>query len=145
MTEPIQFLSADQVLAIHERCIAEHGGASALRDRGLLESAVAMPSAQFGGQFLHAGLAAMAAAYFFHLCKNHPFVDGNKRVAVATAEVFILVNDQKLAATDAQLETLTMGVAEGSVSKEAATKFFQQHVIRERPKAKKKKSPQKKK
>lgn len=145
MTLAIQFLSVDQVLAIHERCIAEHGGSCELRDRGLLESAVAMPSAQFGGQFLHVGLARMAAAYFFHLCKNHPFVDGNKRVAVATAEVFILVNGQKLAATNAQLESLTMGVADGSISKDGATEFFQQHMIRERPKATHKKSSRKKK
>jgi len=124
----IEFLSVDQVLRIHQRGIEEHGGSPGLRDRNLLESAVATPMAQFGGQFLHDGIAAMAAAYLFHLCKNHPFVDGNKRVSVATAETFILVNGGKLAATDAELERLTLGVADGSISKSAATAFFEERV-----------------
>ena len=111
-----KFLSVDELLAIHQRGIAEHGGSPELHDRGLLESAAAMPFAQFGGQYLHHGLPAMAAAYLFHLCKNHPFVDGNKRVAVAAAEVFVLLNDHELQATDSQLEELTLGVADGSIS-----------------------------
>ena len=145
MNEPIQFLSVDQILAIHERGIAEHGGSLELRDRGLLESAAAMPAAQFGGQFLHDGLAAMAAAYLFHLCKNHPFLDGNKRVAVATAEVFVQLNGHELAATNSQLEALTLGVADSSISKDEATAFFKKHVRRERPQKSKRKAPRRRK
>jgi death-on-curing protein len=124
------FLTVDQVIEIHRRGIEEHGGSGELRDRGLLESAVAMPAAQFGGQFLHDGLPAMAAAYLFHLCKNHPFVDGNKRVAVTVAEVFIELNEHRLVATDKQLESLTLGVADSSISKLEATQFFKSHVKR---------------
>lgn len=128
MNDPLAFLSVEQLLEIHRRGIEEHGGSPELRDRGLLESAAAMPKAQFGGQFLHQGLPAMAAAYLFHLCKNHPFVDGNKRVSVAAVEIFILVNDHKLVASDDELEELTLGVADGSISKDEAIAFFRKHV-----------------
>jgi len=79
----------------------------------------------------------MAAAYLFHLCKNHPFVDGNKRVAVAAAETFVLLNDHELQATNSQLEKLTLGVADSSISKDELTGFFNKHVRRERPKGRK--------
>jgi death-on-curing protein len=129
MNEPV-FLTVEQVIDLHRRGIEQHGGSLELRDRGLLESAVAMPAAQFGGEFLHDGLAAMAAAYLFHLCKNHPFVDGNKRVAVTAAEVFIELNGRRLIATDKELEKLTLGVADSSISKQDATRFFETHVKR---------------
>lgn len=124
MTAPVRYLSVDAVLAIHRRVIAEFGGDPALRDRGLLESAVAMPHAAFGGADLHDGLAAKAAAYHFHLCANHPFVDGNKRVAVAAAEVFLAVNGWTTAASDDDLEALTMGVASGRLDKDDVTAFY---------------------
>ena len=128
MSHPPIFLTVDQVLEIHARMVREFGGDDSLRDHGLLESAVRMPRATFDGRLLHADVAAMAAASLFHLCKNHPFVDGNKRAALATAEVFLLVNDCALSAQDAAVEELTMGVASGSVSKQQVTAFFQDHV-----------------
>lgn len=95
-----------------------------LRDRGLLESAVAMPYSTFAGEFLHVSLAEKAAAYHYHLCANHPFVDGNKRVAVTAAEVFLLSNGSELTASDDDLEEMTLGVAGGRLSKEAVVAFF---------------------
>ena len=92
----VAFFSTDDLLCIHARMIQEFGGSPGLRDRGLLESACAMPSASFGGQLLHDGLPAMAAAYLFHLCKNHPFVDGNKRVAFGAMEVFLMLNGHEV-------------------------------------------------
>ena len=123
----IGFLSVDQVLAIHERVLREFGGADRLRDRGLLESAVAMPTASFGGQFLHEGIPAMAAAYLFHLCRNHAFVDGNKRTALASAIEFLYANRFRLSASRNEVEALTLGVADSSVSKERATEFIRDH------------------
>jgi len=122
------FLDVDVVLTIHQRMIQEFGGGSGLRDSGLLESAVAMPSAVFGGQFLHDDLASMTGAYLFHLCKNHPFVDGNKRVALATAITFLLFNDYELTCAKPDAEQLTLGVADGSISKDEAIAFFRKHV-----------------
>ncbi len=127
--QPIIFLSVDVVIQIHQRVIAEFGGDPGLRDRGLLESAVAMPRAAFAGSFLHTDMAEKAAAYHFHLCANHPFIDGNKRVAVAASEVFLLVNGFELGAGDDDLVEMTMEVASGRLSKEQVVEFFVQHVV----------------
>ena len=121
-------MNVETVLVIHRRMVAEFGGDDGVRDRGLLESAVAMPRQQFGGRYLHAGLAEQAAAYLFHICRNHAFVDGNKRTALATAEFFILLNGAGLNASDDELVDLTLGVADGSVDKEAVTTFFTEHI-----------------
>jgi len=104
--------------------IGEFGGEPGVREPGLLESAVMMPAARYGGRFLHDGVPAMAAAYLYHVCMNHAFVDGNKRTALATAEVFLALNDMRLAATDAELEELLLGVAAGRISKESVVAFF---------------------
>lgn len=124
----VVFLSVAEVLRIHRRMIADFGGDDGLRDRGLLESAVAMPHAMFDGAFLHVDLPTMAAAYHFHLCANHPFVDGNKRVAVAAAEIFLLANGAALDATDDELEDLTLGVANAVLGKDDVITFFQAHT-----------------
>ena len=125
---PIAFLSVDDVLAIHRRVIEEFGGDTGLRDRGLLESAVAMPHSTFGGQDLHLGLARKAAAYHFHLCANHPFVDGNKRVAVTASEVFLVINGHELSATNDEIGELTLGVAGGELSKDQVIEFFEKFL-----------------
>lgn len=128
MTKESAFLTVDTVLVIHRRMIEEFGGDDGLRDRGLLESAVAMPRQQFGGDYLHPGLAEQAAAHLYHLCCNHAFLDGNKRTALAAAEFFILFNQAQLHATNDELVEVTLGVADGSVHKEALTAFFREHV-----------------
>ncbi len=123
----IRFLTVSELMVVHERVIAAHGGSPGIRDRGLLESAAAVPASQFAGEYLHAGVTAMAAAYLFHLCKNHPFLDGNERVALAAADVFLELNHTTFEATDEELECLTLGVADGSISKEQSTDFFRAH------------------
>ena len=122
------FLTIDNVLDIHRRVVFEFGGSREVRDFGLLESAVAMPGAGFGQKFLHKSLAAMAAAYLFHICRNHPFVDGNKRTAAVCAELFLLLNNRQLRASGPDLEKLVMGIAEGSISKQETVAFFRSHV-----------------
>ena len=132
MTLPV-FLSLDDVVKIHHRMIDEFGGDPSLRDAGLLESAISMPSAQFDGEFLHGNVPTMAAAYLFHICRNHAFVDGNKRTALASEEVFLLLNDYELTASNDALEELTMGVADGSISKEQVVTFFLSHTSVSKP------------
>ena len=88
----VRYLSVDAVLAIHEEVLSAHGGGTGLRDRGLLESAVAAPQASFGGEPLISDPVEIAAAYLFYLCSNHPFVDGNKRVGLASCLVFLEIN-----------------------------------------------------
>lgn len=91
MIEPT-FLSLEEVLSLHADQLERYGGASGIRDPGLLESAVATPRATFDGEFLHDGLFAMAAAYAFHIAESQAFVDGNKRTGLNAALVFLLIN-----------------------------------------------------
>jgi death on curing protein len=89
----LRHLTAQAVLAIHEQVLQAHGGSAGLRDAALLESAVAAPQASFGGKPLIQDAIEIAAAYLFYLCRNHPFVDGNKRTALACCLVFLQSND----------------------------------------------------
>ena len=90
--EPL-FLTLDEVLEIHQQQIDRYGGAPGIRDQGTLESALAQPLTSFDGHYLHASIPAMAAAYLFHICRNHPFLDGNKRAGANAAITFLLLND----------------------------------------------------
>ncbi|MEM9481384.1 MAG: type II toxin-antitoxin system death-on-curing family toxin [Verrucomicrobiota bacterium] len=85
-------LSLDAVLAIHTEVLKAHGGGEGIRSQELLESAVAAPQASFGGSPVITDGIEVAAAYLFYLCRNHPFVDGNKRVALASCLVFLQEN-----------------------------------------------------
>jgi death-on-curing protein len=85
-------LTVEAVEAIHEQVLIAHGGLSGLRDRALLESAVAAPQASWGGEPLIKDPIEIAAAYLFYLCRNHPFVDGNKRTSLAACLVFLEAN-----------------------------------------------------
>jgi death on curing protein len=89
----LRHLTVSAVLAIHEVAIKAHGGTPGLRDAALLESAVAAPQASFGGEALIKEGIEIAAAYLFYLCRNHPFLDGNKRTALAACLVFLESND----------------------------------------------------
>lgn len=84
----IQFLTVDEVIELHEMQIERYGGSEGIRDRNLLESAVLMAQASFGGEYVHSDIYKMAAAYAFHIAENQPFIDGNKRAALASALVF---------------------------------------------------------
>ena len=81
----VEFLDVADVMAFHATQLARYGGLEGVRDAGLLASAVAMPQATFGGEFLHDGVFSMAAAYAFHIAENQPFVDRNKRAALRAA------------------------------------------------------------
>jgi len=121
------FLKLQRVLQIHESQIELFGGSSGIRDRGLLESALAMPQASFGGTFMHGDLYAMAAAYLFHIVCNHPFLDGNKRTGTAVALVFLTLNGIDHDIDDAALESLVLSAACGETGKEEITAFFRKH------------------
>lgn len=131
MTFQPRFLEVDEVLDLHDETIARHGGSAGIRDRALLESAVAMPRATFGGDWLHDSYEGMAAAYLFHLCQNHPFVDGNKRTATAAALVFLRLNDYRLRLTNDDVVALTLRVAQGEVSKADIAGFLHLRVSKE--------------
>lgn len=117
----IHFLSTDDVIAFHDDSIANEGGMPGVRDRGLLEAAVAMPRATFDGQYLHDGLPGMAGAYLFHVCMSHAFIDGNKRAAVLAAHGFLFANGWEFMLGADALFELVVGVASGALNKEALT------------------------
>jgi death-on-curing protein len=112
----------DAVLAIHEEVLAAHGGSTGLRDKGLLESAIAAPQATIFGESVFEDGIEIAGAYLYYLCQNHPFIDGNKRVALATCLIFLsengLIQNETLDCYD--FEGLTLDVASSKLSREQA-------------------------
>jgi death-on-curing protein len=119
--EAPDFLDLEDVLELHALQLARYGGAAGVRDRGLLESAVAQAQTTFDGIFVHGELFGMAAAYLFHIVQNHPFVDGNKRTGLLAALVFLELNGILIAHSSPALYDLTLGVAEGRITKVGAT------------------------
>ena len=114
-------LTLDVVLEIHDEAITQFGGSAGLRDRALLESAIAAPQATFGGVSPLTDTVDVAAAYLFYLCSNHPFVDGNKRVALGACLVFLQLNGYTPAPDSAEWENLTLTVAAGVLSRDEVT------------------------
>ncbi len=109
------------VHAIHDSVIASFGGAHGIRDAALLESAVAAPQATFGGTSVYADLVEVAGAYLFFLCRNHPFLDGNKRVALASCLVFLRLNGCSPRSDGPHWEELTLDVAASRIDRDQTT------------------------
>lgn len=114
------------ILAIHEAQLAEHGGAAGIRDRGLLESALARPAhlAAYG----EPDAAALAAAYGYGISRNHPFLDGNKRTAFVSTELFLNLNGYDLTASDADATLTMLAVAAGDITEDAFAAWLRGHV-----------------
>jgi len=128
VSQEARFLSVEDVLVIHDNTIGVEGGAAGLRDAGLLESAVLMPQQQFNGDYLHKGLAAMAAAYLFHIAQNHAFFDGNKRTAVLAALVFLEINGVGALPEPDDLEEAMLAVAASEMSKDVLTDWMRAQI-----------------
>lgn len=128
MHTPI-FLGLEEILAIHQDQMQRYGGLSGIRDWGGLHSAVAMPAATYGGEYLHHNLFEMAAAYLFHIVCNHPFIDGNKRTGTVAALVFLTLNGLEITADETTFESLVRAVAEGRAEKNKIAEFFKHHAV----------------
>ena len=122
------FLTLDEVLSLHAEQIRLFGGSSGIRDLGLLQSAMGNVEATFDDAFLHETIFAMAAAYLHGICRNHPFIDGNKRTAVGAALIFLELNGVEVDADEDAFYDLVIGVAEGRVSKASVTVFLEEHA-----------------
>jgi len=122
-----RWLALVHVLAIHSDQIKTHGGSAGLRDRGLLESALERPKNQF-----HHGsdpeLASLAAAYGFGLANNHPFVDGNKRVAFQAMYLFLGLNGFRIEASEEAVVSLILSLAAGELNETELADWVRQHV-----------------
>lgn len=123
-----RFLVVADVLRLHAIAIEDQGGDGSIRDPGLLESAIVQPRQQFEGKFLHDDVPAMAAAYAYHICMNHPFVDGNKRAAAAAMMAFLSDNGWTFDATDDEAEAVFLELAAGSLNKAAFTDWLRRQV-----------------
>ena len=123
------FLTLDDIIESHQNQIETYGGSPGIRDIGLLESAIAQPEASFDGQYLHADIFEMAAAYLYHLVMNHPFVDGNKRVGLEAALIFLEINNENLSASDEELVDLVLKTTAGQVGKREIAEFFRSHCV----------------
>ena len=121
-------LAVEILREIHAETIARFGGAGGVRDQALLESAVAAPQAGFGGVSPYRDLVEMAAAYLFFLCRNHPFVDGNKRAALGACIVFLRLNGLEPKPDGPGWEELTQAVAAGRLSRDETTKRLRRLV-----------------
>jgi death-on-curing protein len=107
----IYHLTVADVLEVHAEAISQFGGSAGIREMALLESAVAAPQASFGGESVYTDLIEVAAAYLFFLCRNHPFVDGNKRAALGACIVFLRLNGTEPQPDGQSWEDLTLDVA----------------------------------
>ena len=123
MAEP-SFLTLAEVIEAHADQINRYGGQHGIRDLGLLQSALAQPEASFGGEWLHQTLYDMAAAYAYHLCQNHPFFDGNKRIALVCSLVFLELNEVIVEDPKRVLENALLRMASGKMSKEEFRKLL---------------------
>ena len=123
----VKFLTLSEVLLILDNQIENYGGMYGIRDINLLSSAIYIPESSFEGQYLHKTVPAMAAAYAFHICQNHPFIDGNKRVALASSLVFLDINGYELNCKDEMLYNKIMDMAKSETKKEELIKFYEKH------------------
>jgi death-on-curing protein len=122
-------LSLAEVLKLHDLIISETGGSHGLRDLGLLESALGQPQQTFGGDDLYPTLVAKAAALGFSLIKNHPFVDGNKRVGHAAVEAVLMLNGFELSAGVDDAESMILAIAAGSQTREEFQEWLERHLV----------------
>lgn len=129
MTEII-FLSLSEVLEIHQDQVLRYGGSPGIRDLELLKSALGMPTITFGGEYLHTTIYEMAAAYLFHLVKNHPFIDGNKRVGAVAALVFLALNGYDFTAPQEKFADYVISVAKGNLDKADVVVFIRKWTIK---------------
>lgn len=116
------------MLKIHHALITSYGGSHGLRDEAALDGALAVPESTFGGEWLHPTVPEAAAAYLFHLCQNHPFIDGNKRIALAAAILFTKLNVWDFAFNEDEATELTLAVARGDLRKRDLTALFSERM-----------------
>ena len=125
----VRYLSLGEVVELHRLVVAQAGGAAGLRDLGALESAVAQPRATFAGAELYPSLAEKAAALGYSLALNHPFIDGNKRVAHAALETFLVLNGRELEAGVDDAERTILALAAGALTREQFVAWVTRHLV----------------
>lgn len=126
--EPV-WISEELVIAVHARQITEHGGSAGIRDKSLLQSALARPQQLYAYGEPSPDIAALAASLAYGIAKNHPFVDGNKRTAAVLCELFIVINGMSLEASDEEMLSVFLALAEGSLNENQLTDWIRPRLI----------------
>jgi len=124
----MRYLGLAEVINLHQQILTETGGADGIRDLGALESALAQPKLSVGGAEAYSTLVEKAAALCFSISGNHPFVDGNKRIAHAAMEVFLVLNSAEIGAAVDDQEDLMLKVASGKITREELAQWLKLHV-----------------
>ena len=124
----MRLLTLEQILILHQRIIEQSGGSMGIRDQSMLESAVAQPYMSYGGHDLYPALIEKVAALGFSLIKNHPFVDGNKRIGHAAIEVTLLMNGYEIQADIDVQESVILAVAASKIGRESFLEWLRVHV-----------------
>ncbi|NNE57107.1 MAG: type II toxin-antitoxin system death-on-curing family toxin [Hellea sp.] len=129
MTEPI-WVRDEIVLAVHNRQLAEHGGGTGVRDKGLLASALDRPKNLYHYEGEETGIDRIAAAYAFGIARNHPFVDGNKRTAFVVCLLFLHLNGYSVTASQAEKYQAFLKLAAGSISEAELSGWLRDNMVR---------------
>ena len=124
----IEFLPKHIIIYFHQQIISLYGGTLGLRDEGLLDSALEQPRAMFDGSYLHDSLVKMAAAYGFHICNNHPCIDGNKRVALVAMDAFLQKNGFEISSSEKDIYEIMMNLASGIITKADLTDWLEANI-----------------
>ena len=122
-----RFIPSRIVSTIHADLLQRYGGRPGLRDPNLLDSALAQPKVTVGGKFVHKTLFDKAAAYGFHICKNHPFVDGNKRIAFVLMDIFLQKNGREVVANEREAYSIMMALASGRLTRPQLSSWLKDH------------------
>lgn len=125
----MKFINIFQALELHRQLLDEFGGIAGVRDFGAFESALAQPEMTFGGEDLYPTLIEKASALAYSLCKNHPFIDGNKRVAHGAMEIFLVLNGFEIKATIDEQEKLFLDLAGSRLTREGLVNWLRQRVV----------------
>ena len=123
----IRFPDKRLVLYFHYHLIRDYGGSYNLRDENLPDSALAQPEATFDGKYLHKDIFKMAAAYGFHLCRNHPFVDGNKRISLAVMDTFLRMNNFQITADEKKVYLMMLDLSQGKLDKKGLSEWLRKN------------------
>jgi len=125
----IVFIPRNIILYFHEQLIQIYGGTPGIRDERMLDSALEQPKTTYGGKYLHDTIIKMAAAYGYHLCKNHPFIDGNKRMALVAMDVFLQRNGYEIIASEKEAYRMMFELYCGKISKEELTDWLEANTL----------------
>ena len=124
----IIFVPKHIVLHFHDQLIQTYGGKPGIRDEKLLDSAIEQPKTTYEGEYLHDSLIKMAAAYGYHLCNNHPFMDGNKRIALVTMDIFLQRNGYEIVASEKKTYKIMMQLSSGKLPKQDLTAWLKDNI-----------------